>query len=147
MTDAADLPPVMYAWKFRPWHRVVQTPGHDESPAGVVLSWDFALIRHGLAAEGESAGVDEGFGRAVGPTLGVDFDRLVSPYPTGSMTPRNSPEATSATTLMAMSSAVISDASLACVASCCISSVGLIPRHLVSTHKQHHSFLEVRGTY
>jgi len=36
-----------------------------------------------------------------------------------------SPEATSASTVTAISSAVINDESLACVASCCKSSVGL----------------------
>ena len=134
LADPADLPPVMYAWEFRAWHGVVQTPRHDESPAGIVVSRDLALVRHGLAAEGERAGVDEGFCGTVGAAIGVDFYRLVSLSPTGTSTPQNSPEATSATTLMAISSAFISDASLACVASCCISSVGLPP---VST-EQHH---------
>src|SRR5947207_1761163 len=43
------------------------------------------------------------------------------------------PEATSATTLMAISSAVSSDKSRACVASCCRSNVGLDPRPVSNT--------------
>jgi hypothetical protein len=72
LANTADLPTVMDAWEVGAWRRVVQTPRHQEAPAGVVLPGDLAFICHGLAAEGQRAGVDQGFGGAVGAAAGVD---------------------------------------------------------------------------
>lgn len=73
LADAPDLPTAVHPWEF--WARcrgVEAAPGHQEPPAGVVLPWDLALICHGLATKGEGAGVDQGFGCAVGAAVGVD---------------------------------------------------------------------------
>jgi hypothetical protein len=73
LADASDPPAVMNPGEIRARYRVVQTPGHYESPTGVVLARNFALVCNRLAAEGERAGIDEGFGCAVGTAAGVDY--------------------------------------------------------------------------
>lgn len=52
LANAANLPTVVYPRKVWAGHWIVQAPGHQETPAGIVIAWHLALVGDRLAAEG-----------------------------------------------------------------------------------------------
>jgi hypothetical protein len=70
LADPLDPPSICYAGEVGPWKGLFSgegPPGHEDPPPVVELA-----VVDGLAAEGESAGVDEVFGCFVRAAAGVD---------------------------------------------------------------------------